>query len=34
VSDAIDRADEVAIRNCVRRLFKPPQIFRQPGDCR
>src|SRR6185369_7363853 len=34
VSDAIDRADEITIRNCVRRLFETPQIFRQPGNCR
>src|SRR6185369_12250347 len=29
VSDAIDCADEVTVRNCVRRLFETPQIFRQ-----
>src|SRR5262249_35080951 len=34
VTDAIDRADEVAIRNCVCRLFESPQIFRQARDSR
>src|SRR5437868_3427006 len=32
VTDAIDRSDEIAIRNCVCRLFQAPEIFRQSGD--
>src|ERR1044072_6843820 len=34
VTDAIDRADEITVRNCVRRLFESPQIFRQACDSR
>src|SRR3954464_6484500 len=33
-SDAIDRADEVAVRDGVRRLLELPEVFAQSGDCR
>src|SRR4029077_17097756 len=32
-ADAVDRADEVAIRHRVRGLLDLPQVLRQPGDC-
>src|SRR5437868_3880740 len=35
VTDAIDRTDEITIRNCVGRLFQAPEVFRQARDsCR
>src|SRR5205085_8819800 len=34
VTDAIDRADEEAVRRRVRRLLELPQVLRQPRHCR
>ena len=31
VTDAIDRADEISIRDSVRRLFESPEIFESPA---
>src|SRR6185503_10106073 len=33
-ADAVDRADEVGIRDRVRRLFELPQVFGKAGDSR
>src|SRR5215216_1170054 len=33
VTDAIDRANEVTVCNCVCRLFQPPQVFGESSHC-